>query len=47
MNHDELLDYGCEYATAEDRWGDTKSGYWLDGVYLGSTARIATEAIRG
>jgi len=47
MTHEELIEYGCDYSRREDRHGETKSGYWLDGVYLGKTTKQATEAIRG
>ena len=47
MTHDELIEIGCEYAKAEDRWGDTKAGYWLDGQFLGTDEKTATEAIEG
>jgi hypothetical protein len=47
MTHNELIEYGCEFCKREDRHGDTLSGYWLDGVFLGKTARDATEAIKG
>lgn len=56
MNHEELIEYGCDYCIAEDQYGETKSGYWMPGedpnhkvfgIFLGETPEIATEAIRG
>jgi len=56
MTHEELLAYGCTYVKAEDRFGDTRTGYWIQGddpnhkVYgdfLGETEEAATQAIRG
>ncbi len=46
MTHAQLIEHGCKF---EVRFVDSKkvSGYWLDGVYLGNTPKIATEAIRG
>lgn len=43
----ELREMGAELARMEDRQGDTKSGWWLDGVYLGKKAADALEAVRG
>lgn len=34
----ELLAMGAERLKAEDRFGDTKSGWWLDTVFLGPLA---------
>ena len=31
----ELLGRGCVLEKKEDRFGDTKSGWWQDGVWLG------------
>lgn len=47
MSHEELIEAGCDFSKREDRQGETKSGYWLDGVFLGKTPRQATEAIKG
>jgi len=47
MSHGELLEYGCVFEKREDNHGVTKSGYWLDGVFLGATPKQATEAIKG
>jgi hypothetical protein len=43
----ELREMGAELAKMEDRHGDTKSGWWLDGVYLGKKATDAISAVRG
>lgn len=43
--HDELIARGAELAKMEDQHGDTKSGWWIDGVYLGKTTRDAIEAL--
>lgn len=40
-----LAEAGAVKEKREDRHGDTKSGWWLDGVYLGSDTRSAIEAI--
>ena len=45
MTRNDLEEYGATYEKAEDRSGDTKTGWWLDGVYLGETVLGATEAI--
>lgn len=42
-----LITAGAVFATREDRHGTTLSGWWMDGVYLGSTARLAWEALAG
>ncbi len=31
----ELRKMGAKLMTAENRFGDTKTGWWLDGVFLG------------
>lgn len=31
---EELLIRGAELLKAEDRWGETKTGWWMDGVWL-------------
>lgn len=33
----ELRARGAELLKAEDRFGDTKTGWWMDGVYLAPT----------
>ena len=43
----DLRDRGAEYSKRETRTGETRSGWWLDGVYLGKTTRDAMEAING
>jgi hypothetical protein len=40
-----LLESGAVKEKREDRHGDTKSGWWLDGVYLGNDTRTALESI--
>lgn len=55
MTHKELLERGCVYATAEDHYGDTRTGYWYPGDgygkgygdFLGETPEAATQAIVG
>lgn len=42
-----LRDSGATLAKQEDRSGDTKSGWWLDGVYLGKDAKTAATSITG
>jgi hypothetical protein len=43
----ELKAVGAEFARRENAHGETKSGWWLDGVYLGKDAASAIEALRG
>lgn len=45
----ELKDAGAEIAKREDSHGDTKLGWWLDGVYLAPVNRPqdALRAIKG
>jgi len=47
MSHEELIAYGCEFKIAEDDFGDTQSGYWLGGQFIGGTPEAATAAIVG
>jgi hypothetical protein len=55
MSQGQLIDYGCDYCTAEDQFGDTRSGYWFPGDgdgqgygdFLGETPEAATMAISG
>ena len=42
-----LLEIGAEKLKAEDRWGDTRTGWWLDGVYLGKDPVVALNAVEG
>ncbi len=42
-----LIEAGATKERREDRHGETKSGWWLDGVFLGSSDAAAVEAIRG
>jgi len=42
-----LKDAGAINAKQEDRYGETKTGWWLDGVYLGKDPRQAVSAMRG
>ena len=44
--HKELEGRGAVYGRHEDRFGDKKMGWWLDGQYLGRTVKIANEAIQ-
>jgi len=43
----EIEEAGAEYSKQEDQFGDTKSGWWMDGVYLGKTVKDAIESIQG
>lgn len=44
----ELEEMGAALEVKEDRFGDTKSGWWLDGVFLGSnTVRALNSAKYG
>jgi len=42
-----LTESGAVNAKQEDRQGETRTGWWLDGVYLGKDPRQAVNAIRG
>lgn len=39
--------HGAEFLRRDDSHGETKRGWWLDGVYLGRDMQTALEAIRG
>ena len=43
----ELLERGAECCKRQTRSGQTKSGWFLDGVFLGVSVREALEAING
>ena len=43
----ELLQRGAELCKRETRSGETRSGWFLDGVFIGKTTREAMEAING
>lgn len=45
MTHDELIEYGCTFNRVTTK--TMRRGYYLDGVFLGTTPRDATDAIRG
>ena len=49
MQVEELLEMGAYYGTQEDRSGKTKSGWWMDDVWLApkDDPKAALEAIRG
>lgn len=47
MTREELTEYCAVYEKREDKNGETKTGWWLDGVYLGKTTKDASEAIKG
>ncbi len=40
-----LKEAGVELLVAETRAGETMSGYWQDGVYLGDTPELAAEVL--
>ena len=42
-----LIERGAKHERREDEWGDTKTGWWMDGVWLGVTERDAVERLRG
>jgi hypothetical protein len=41
----ELINRGAELLKTEDRFGETKTGWWIDGVFLGENERDAIESI--
>lgn len=43
----ELLELGAVKERAENWRGETLSGWWRDGVYLGKTARESLEFLKG
>ena len=43
----ELLERGAANERREDRHGDTRTGWWLDGVYLGKDPVAALRNIEG
>jgi hypothetical protein len=43
----ELESIGAVKETSDDRFGDTKTGWWLDGVFLGRDSMTALQAVRG
>lgn len=43
----ELVAAGAKLERKEDREGRTRSGWWLDDVFLGKTAREALSGLRG
>ena len=45
----DLLEAGAELLKQEDRHGETRSGWWLDGCWLapGNDPEAALRAIRG
>ena len=55
LTHEDLIDRGCVCCTAEDHFGDTRSGYWLVGDgngkgyghFLGETVEAAAAAFQG
>lgn len=42
-----LRDFGAEFVKRQTRSGETRSGWFMDGVYLGKTAREAMQVING
>lgn len=44
---EELLERGAEFTKRQTRSAETKSGWFLDGVFVGKTTREALEAING
>lgn len=43
----DLIEAGAVRQKAENSHGETLSGWWLDGVYLGKSVTDAIEALRG
>jgi hypothetical protein len=43
----QLIEAGAEYCKKEDRHGDTRSGWWMDDIFLGKDEKHALEALRG
>lgn len=43
----ELIAAGAKLEKKEDRDGRTRSGWWMDDVFLGKTAREALAGLRG
>lgn len=44
---DLLLEAGAQNAKKEDRFGDTRSGWWLDDVFLGKDPQHALQILKG
>lgn len=42
-----LRDFGAEFVKRQTRSGETRSGWFLDGTYIGKTTRDAMQAING
>ena len=42
-----LIEAGAVKEKAEDRYGETKSGWWLEGVFLGRDAKTAWSGVAG
>lgn len=42
-----LKEYGCVLEKREDSFGDTKSGWWLDTVFIGSASDAYEEVLTG
>jgi hypothetical protein len=45
--HAELIERGAVLQVAEDRFGDTKSGYWMDTCFLGKCPILALQVLLG
>lgn len=43
----ELLAAGATLERKETTAGETKTGWWMDGVYLGKDPHTALESLRG
>jgi hypothetical protein len=43
----ELISRGAENVKKENCFGDTKSGWWIDDVYLGKSTADALRVIHG
>jgi hypothetical protein len=47
MHVAELRKRGASYERREDRYGETKRGWWLDGVWLGERPADSLRALNG
>jgi hypothetical protein len=43
----ELIERGAENIKKEDRFGDTRSGWWMDQTFLGKDPVVALEVLLG
>lgn len=43
----QLKERGAENIKREDRFGETKSGWWLDETFLGKDPLVAIQVLKG